>query len=69
MVDWWTCSVKMNGLEMVGYLSPGSVTLGVHVSVVLCYLRPGPVRHGPGPRRVLGVVARPPGEGGLAVEL
>jgi len=48
---------------------PGAVTLSVHVAVVLRDLGPGPVRHGPGPRRVLGVPARPPGDGRLAIEL
>ena len=45
------------------------MTLSVHVAVVLCDLGPGPVRHGPGPRRVLGVVAGPTRERGLAIEL
>ena len=53
----------------VDVISPGPVTLSVHVAVVLSDLRPGPVRHRPRPRRVLGVVTRPAGEGRLAVKL
>ena len=34
---------------------PGVLALGVHVAVVLRDLGAGPVRHAPGPRRVLRV--------------
>ena len=45
------------------------MTLRVHVAVVLRDLGAGPVRHTPGPRRVLRVSPRPAGERRFTVEL
>ena len=48
-------SMTIQSSEKLIYCPPGVLALGVHVAVVLRDLGAGPVRHAPGPRRVLRV--------------